>query len=49
MFLDTVPDNIEVDPKTGDLWIGCHARSHQIETYGASGGKGLSASQVAYL
>ena len=46
VFIDTGPDNIEVDPKTGDLWIGCHARSHQIETYSALGGKGLSASQV---
>ncbi|KAL2084455.1 hypothetical protein ACEWY4_019973 [Coilia grayii] len=26
----TLPDNIEVDPQTGDLWVGCHPNGWKI-------------------
>ncbi|XP_053395644.1 uncharacterized protein LOC123523548 [Mercenaria mercenaria] len=30
---DTLVDNIEVDPDTGDLWIGCHPVAYRILDY----------------
>ncbi|KAK3107445.1 hypothetical protein FSP39_014760 [Pinctada imbricata] len=44
--LDSGVDNIEVDPKTGDLWIGSHPKINQIIAYDKSMGKTLSPSQV---
>ncbi|CAC5394532.1 PON [Mytilus coruscus] len=46
VFIDTAPDNIEVDPVTGDLWIGCHARTHLLHKYEEVNGESLSPSQV---
>ncbi|XP_008299286.1 serum paraoxonase/arylesterase 2-like [Stegastes partitus] len=28
--VDTLPDNIEVDPETGDLWVGCHPNAWKL-------------------
>ncbi|XP_045159588.2 serum paraoxonase/arylesterase 1-like [Mercenaria mercenaria] len=30
VYTDTMPDNIEVDPDTGDLYIGCHPIAYKI-------------------
>ncbi|VDI14985.1 arylesterase / paraoxonase [Mytilus galloprovincialis] len=46
LFIDTAPDNIEVDPITGDLWIGCHARTHLLHKYEEVNGQSWSPSQV---
>ncbi|XP_071133500.1 serum paraoxonase/arylesterase 1-like isoform X1 [Mytilus edulis] len=46
LFIDTAPDNIEVDPVTGDLWIGCHARTHLLHKYEEVNGQSWSPSQV---
>ncbi|XP_070582804.1 serum paraoxonase/arylesterase 2-like [Erythrolamprus reginae] len=31
--LETVPDNISVDRKTGDLWLGCHPNAAKLFSY----------------
>ncbi|XP_069128988.1 serum paraoxonase/arylesterase 1-like isoform X1 [Argopecten irradians] len=46
LFLDTTMDNIEVDRLTGDLWIGCHPRYHQIIVHDAQYGSTMTPSQV---
>lgn len=47
LFIDTNPDNIEVDPKTGDLWIGCHPRIYAMMDYLTKyDGKSITPSQV---
>ncbi|KAM9782504.1 uncharacterized protein ACB057_014764 [Neosynchiropus ocellatus] len=30
LAVGTLPDNIEVDPDTGDLWIGCHPNAWKV-------------------
>lgn len=32
-YADTFLDNIEVDPDTGDLWIGCHPLNYKVFDY----------------
>ncbi|OWF43068.1 serum paraoxonase/arylesterase 1-like [Mizuhopecten yessoensis] len=49
IFLDTSLDNIEVDKLTGDLWIGCHPRYHQIVKHDAKYGGTITPSQVLKL
>ncbi|XP_069128980.1 serum paraoxonase/arylesterase 1-like [Argopecten irradians] len=48
LFLDTSMDNIEVDRLTGDLWIGCHPRYHQLVKHAYDGhyGDTITPSQV---
>ncbi|XP_033741934.1 serum paraoxonase/arylesterase 1-like [Pecten maximus] len=45
IFLDTTLDNIEVDRQSGDLWIGCHPRYHQIIKHDAQYGGTITPSQ----
>ncbi|KAL5010384.1 hypothetical protein ScPMuIL_012689 [Solemya velum] len=44
--VETGVDNIEVDPITGDMWIGCHPILHKLWEYDARGATGLTPSQV---
>lgn len=46
VFVDTVPDNINIDQVTGDLWIGCQPRLYSILEYGSLEGDLQSPSQV---
>lgn len=46
-FVDSTVDNIEVDPKTGDLYIGSHPVFHQIFAHDATmANEGIAPSQV---
>lgn len=46
-FIDSAVDNIEVDPKTGDLYVGSHPIFHQIVAHSETMAKeGISPSQV---
>ncbi|XP_033738638.1 serum paraoxonase/arylesterase 1-like [Pecten maximus] len=45
LYLDTHVDNIEVEPTSGNLWVGCHPSLHRLAS--ASGDVGsLSPSQI---
>ncbi|XP_033739204.1 serum paraoxonase/arylesterase 1-like [Pecten maximus] len=45
LYLDTHVDNIEVEPASGNLWVGCHPSLHRLVS--ASGDVGsLSPSQI---
>lgn len=47
--MDTTPDNINVDAKTGDLWIGAHPLSYKAMSYMMNPKTGKSPSQVTPL
>uniref|UniRef100_A0A5F8GH25 Paraoxonase n=1 Tax=Monodelphis domestica TaxID=13616 RepID=A0A5F8GH25_MONDO len=36
LHLDTVVDNLSIDPSTGDLWVGCHPNCLKLIIYDAS-------------
>jgi hypothetical protein len=44
--LETGLDNINIDHKTGDLWIGCHPIGHKIMAYLKNHDHSISPSQV---
>ncbi|XP_072506842.1 serum paraoxonase/arylesterase 2-like isoform X1 [Notamacropus eugenii] len=36
LALDTIVDNLSVDPSTGDLWVGCHPNGQKLFIYDPS-------------
>ncbi|XP_068950586.1 serum paraoxonase/arylesterase 2-like isoform X2 [Petaurus breviceps papuanus] len=36
LHLDTIVDNLSVDPSTGDLWVGCHPNGQKLFIYDPS-------------
>jgi sugar lactone lactonase YvrE len=44
--IETGLDNINIDPKTGDLWIGCHPVGHKMMAYIVNHDNSTSPSQV---
>ncbi|GCC22990.1 hypothetical protein chiPu_0001381 [Chiloscyllium punctatum] len=40
LHLETTPDNLEVDPKTGDVWVGCCPNVWKIFFYQPENGLG---------
>ncbi|XP_033741687.1 serum paraoxonase/arylesterase 1-like [Pecten maximus] len=46
LFLDTLVDNIEIEPETGDLWVGCHPIHYYLMDYADIGSKSPAPSQI---
>lgn len=44
--LYTYPDNIHVDPSTGDLWVGCIPKMHPMMKYLDNPKDEISSAQV---
>lgn len=39
-------DNVEVDPQTGDLWLGCHPNGMKLFTYDSKDPPGSEVGRV---